>query len=61
MTTDSGDQKPSPRPTASTSEAYRELIEGALTLGRNAMSVWQELVDRHGFTGSVLPHRDGTW
>ncbi len=23
-----------------------------LTLGRNAMSIWQELVDRHGFTGA---------
>ena len=52
VTTDSGDLKPSPGPTASTSEPYRELIERALSLGRNAMSVWQELVDRHGFTGS---------
>jgi transposase len=52
VTTDSGGQKPSPIPTASTSEPYRELIETALSHGRNAMSVWQELVDRHGFTGS---------
>jgi transposase len=52
VTTDSGDLKPSSGPTASTSEPYRELIEAALSLGRNAMSVWQELVDRHGFTGS---------
>src|ERR1017187_3174952 len=52
VTTDSGDRKPPPSPTASTSEPYRELIERALSLGRNAMSVWQELVDRHGFTGS---------
>ena len=50
VTTDSGDPKPPPSP--STSEPYRELIESALSLGRNAMSVWQELVDRHGFTGS---------
>ena len=52
VTTDSGDPKPPPSPTASTSEPYRELIERALSLGRNAMSVWQELVDQHGFTGS---------
>src|SRR5665213_2020233 len=53
VTTDSGDPKPPlPSATASTSEPYRELIEAALSLGRNAMSVWQELVDRHGFTGS---------
>jgi transposase len=52
VTTNSGDPKPPPNPTASTSEPYRELIERALSLGRNAMSVWQELVDRHGFTGS---------
>src|SRR6202049_1801039 len=52
VTTGSGDPNPPPSPTASTSAPYRELIEAALSLGRNAMSVWQELVDRHGFTGS---------
>jgi hypothetical protein len=52
VTTDSGDLKPSSGSITSTSEPYRELIERALSLGRNAMSVWQELVDRHGFTGS---------
>jgi transposase len=52
VTTDSGGPKPPPGPTASTSEPYHELIERALSLGRNAMSVWQELVDRYGFTGS---------
>jgi transposase len=39
-------------PTASSSEPYRELIEVALSHGRNAMSIWQELVDRHGFNGA---------
>jgi transposase len=38
--------------TASTSEPYRELVEVALSHGRNAMSIWQELVDRHGFAGA---------
>jgi hypothetical protein len=33
------------------SEAYRELIELELSRGRNAMGIWQDLVDRHGFTG----------
>jgi transposase len=53
VTTDSRGLKTSSHPpTASTSEPWRELIEGALSQGRNAMSVWQELVDRHGFAGS---------
>jgi len=35
----------------SASEAYRELIEVELSRGRNAMGIWQDLVDRHGFAG----------
>ncbi len=42
----------SPATAASASEPYRELIENGLALGRNAMSIWQEMVDRHGFTGA---------
>jgi transposase len=38
-------------PTASACEPYRELIEQALTRGRNAMAIWQDLVDDHGFPG----------
>jgi transposase len=34
------------------SEAYRELIELELSRGRNAMGIWQDLVDRHGFQNS---------
>jgi hypothetical protein len=52
VTTDSGALKTASEPTASTSEPYRELIEAGLSKGRNATSIWQELVDRHGFTGS---------
>ncbi len=52
VTTGSGGLKTASEPTASTSEPYRELIEAGLSQGRNAMSIWQELVDRHGFTGS---------
>jgi len=36
-------------PTASACEPYRELIELALDRGRNAMAIWQDLVDQHGF------------
>lgn len=34
------------------SEAYREMIELELSRGRNAMGIWQDLVDKHGFTSS---------
>jgi len=37
--------------TASSSEPYRELIELELSRGRNAMGIFQDLVDSHGFTG----------
>jgi transposase len=36
-------------PSASASEAYRELIELGLARGRNARAIWQDLVDAHGF------------
>jgi transposase len=35
--------------TPSACEPYRELIEAGLDRGRNAMAIWQELVDSHGF------------
>jgi transposase len=38
-------------PTASACEPYRELIELALDRGRNAMAIWQDLVDLHHFPG----------
>jgi transposase len=40
---------PSRAPTASACEPYRELIELAVSRGRNAMGIWQDLVDDHGF------------
>ena len=33
----------------STCEAYRELIEQGLALGRNSKAIWQDLVSDHGF------------
>lgn len=51
-------QNPPPRPptsavvTASACEPHRAFIEGQLRLRRNAMAIYQDLVDRHGFTGA---------
>jgi transposase len=39
-------------PMASACEPYREWIEGQLARGRRAKTVWQDLVDDHGFTAS---------
>lgn len=50
-----GFDRPNPPETASTTsncEPYRELIEQALSKGRNAMSIWQTLVDQNGFAGA---------
>jgi hypothetical protein len=41
--------RPGRAPSASACEPYRELIVEALGHGRNAMAIWQELVDDHGF------------
>ena len=38
------------RPSASAAQPYRELIESGLARDRNAMAIWQDLVDHHGFT-----------
>ena len=40
---------PGRAPQASACEAYRELIEPGVRAGRDAMSIWQDLVDDHGF------------
>jgi transposase len=42
--------RPGRAPSASACEPYRELITEALGRGRNAMAIWQDLVDDHGFT-----------
>jgi transposase len=36
-------------PSSSACQPYRELIELGLSRGRNAMAIWQDLVDGHGF------------
>ena len=45
----STDSPPLRSPRASACEPYRELIVTALGRGRNAMAIWQDLVDGHGF------------
>jgi transposase len=40
---------PSRAPSASACEPYRELIVDAVGQGRNAMAIWQDLVDTYGF------------
>lgn len=57
----STDSNASPSPgrarSASACEPYRELIERALERGRNAMAIWQDLVDVHGFTARYVSVR----
>jgi len=45
-----GDAVGSPGP-SSACDPYRETIELGLSRGRNAMAIWQDLVDQHGFAG----------
>ena len=50
VSTDSGVvPRPGRAPRASACEPYRELIVEARGRGRNAMALWQDLVDGHGF------------
>ena len=49
VSTDSAPTAPR-APSASACEPYRELIEEALVRGRNAVAIYQDLVDDHGFT-----------
>jgi transposase len=41
--------RPGRCPSASACEPYRDFIEQSLNKGRNAMAIWQDLVDDHGF------------
>jgi transposase len=53
VSTDSGrppwPAPPGRAPRASACEPFREVISEALGRGRNAMAIWQDLVDDHGF------------
>ena len=41
--------RPGRSPSSSACEPYREIIEAALAKGRNAVAIFQDLVDGHGF------------
>jgi transposase len=43
---------PQRSPSASACEPYREAIELGLSRGRNAVAIWQDLVDEYGFASS---------
>src|ERR1700704_670302 len=49
VSTESTRPAPTRAPSASACEPYRELIVEALGRGRNAVAIWQDLVDDHGF------------
>jgi transposase len=44
------ERNPTTSPRASACEPYRDTIQTALARGRNAMAIWQDLVDTFGFT-----------
>ena len=46
-----GEPTPSRSPSASACEPFRELIESGLARGRNAMGIWQDLVEQSAFPG----------
>ena len=54
MSTGSG---PTRAPSASACAIYQEVIVEALSRGRNAMAIWQDLVDDHGFPGKYASVR----
>jgi transposase len=45
------ERQPDRSPSSSACEPYREVIELGLSRGRNAMAIWQDLVDDQGFPG----------
>ena len=49
--------RPGRAPQASACEPYREIIEAALGRGRNAVAIWQDLVDQHGFASGYASVR----
>ena len=48
-------------PSASACEPYAEVIELGLLRGRNAMAIWQDLVDTNGFAAGYQSVRRFVW
>jgi hypothetical protein len=44
-------------PSASACEPFLEFIEAELAKGRNAIAIWQDLVDGHGFGENAAANR----
>ena len=57
VSTDAGGPAPTRAPSVSACEPYRELIVSALGRGRNAVAIYQDLVDDHGFTAQYASVR----
>jgi transposase len=57
MATDAAVTAPTRAPSASACEPYRELIAEARGRGRNAVAIWQDLVDDHGFSAQYASVR----
>lgn len=57
VSTDPARPAPTRAPSASACEIYREVITDALGRGRNAMAIWQDLVDDHGCTAQYASVR----
>jgi transposase len=57
VSTDSASPAPMRAPSASACEPYRELVGEALGRGRNAVAIWQDLVDDHGFAAGYASVR----
>jgi transposase len=57
VSTDAVATPPTRAPSASACEPYRELIADALSRGRNAVAIWQDLVDDHGFAARCVSVR----
>jgi len=51
LPTPEAERPPGRSPTSSACEPCRDLIELGLSRGRNAIAIWQDLVDDHGFVG----------
>jgi hypothetical protein len=51
VTTDLGAESAAKAPSTSACAMHRDAIELGLSRGRNAMAIWQDLVDTRGFTG----------
>jgi transposase len=59
----SGAAEPQPgrSPSASACEPYRDAIELGISRGRNAMAIWQNLVDANGFAAGYQSVRRFVW